>query len=106
MMCDQHLLGEHLEMHMFAGVLRKGGSLAGYIRKGLVELPYLRTRHEVLATEMTNRGMHHKSPLDTRGLDLVGGNVDPFQNVLVLCGRCRRCNARLNEIWKRTVGTV
>jgi hypothetical protein len=29
-MCRQHLLGEHNELHMFAGTMRKGIGLAGY----------------------------------------------------------------------------
>lgn len=32
-MCRQHLLGEHVECHMFVGAILKGISLSGYIKK-------------------------------------------------------------------------
>lgn len=62
-MCRKHLLGEHVEMHMFAGSLRKGKSMQGYIDKGLVYFPLLKSRHDDLATEMVKRGMNHESEL-------------------------------------------
>ena len=66
-MCRQHLLGEHVEMHMFAGSIRAGISLRGYIERGLVIVHRLRERHDALAKEIRRRGWNHKSPLLSPG---------------------------------------
>ena len=51
-MCRQHLLGEHVEMHMFVGCWNKGIKLNGYLEGGLVELCEVKNRHD----ELANRG--------------------------------------------------
>jgi hypothetical protein len=61
-MCRQHLLGEHLEMHMFAGCLNKGINIEGYLN-GLVETDKLVERHRELVKEMRKRGYKHNSPI-------------------------------------------
>lgn len=63
-MCRQHLLGEHVECHMFAGTLRRGISLQGYFDHNCFEPKSLFTRHEALAGEMKKRGFRHTSPLE------------------------------------------
>ena len=63
LMCRKHLLGEHLEMHMFIGCLLKGKNIQGYINKGLIEVDKIRERHEQLKEEMEKRGYVHNSPL-------------------------------------------
>ena len=67
MLCRQHLLGEHRELHALWVVLTQGKK--GYSRhpetlrwKGKLNALYL--RHEALLAEMTNRGYRHLSPLD------------------------------------------
>lgn len=62
-MCRQHLLGEHVELHMFVGTINKGISIDGYLRDNLLEIPELYARHDELVVEMTNRGYNHKSEL-------------------------------------------
>lgn len=62
-LCRQHLLGEHVELHMMVGSLNKGISMEGYYTKGLVDTDQIEARHEALVAEMTVRGMRHKSPL-------------------------------------------
>ena len=37
-MCRQHLLGEHVEIHMFVGAISRGKSVKGYLEKGLLEV--------------------------------------------------------------------
>ena len=90
LMCDQHLLGEHAEMHMFIGTIRHGISLAGYITGGLVETHRIVKRHDQLAAEMTRRGMNHRSPLRCRPL-APAGRVNVRANLKELARRCRRC---------------
>jgi hypothetical protein len=42
-LCNQHLLGEHLEMHMFVGCIKKGISLKGYYENKLVRTDLIKT---------------------------------------------------------------
>ena len=74
LMCNKHLLGEHVETHMLEGSLKKGRSLAGFINNGLVDLERLGERHDQLAEEMKDRGMNHKSPINRR-VSWTGGSV-------------------------------
>lgn len=69
LLCRQHLLGEHLELHAIWAVLTKGRK--GYSRhpetlrwKGKLKALYL--RHELQVAEMERRGYKHASPLDRR----------------------------------------
>lgn len=62
-LCRQHLLGDHVELHMFLGHIRKGKRIDGYIAKNCLEMTSIESRHDELVTEMLRRGMNHKSPL-------------------------------------------
>jgi len=93
LLCDKHLLGEHVEMHMFAGSVRKGISTKGYEQKGLVVLSRIRLRHDALAKEMKRRGMNHRSPMDLIVDGRKGGWLDEKKNLKELkrrCGECRK----------------
>jgi len=96
-MCDQHLLGEHVELHMLTGTLQRGKSVAGYVRDGLVELHRIRSRHRALVAEMTRRGMNHQSPLPEFPRSR-GGAVDPDVSRRELHRRCARCRARQTRL--------
>lgn len=63
-MCKKHLLGEHVEMHMFLGTLKKKKSIKGYIKNNLLEPLKLKERHDELVIEMKRRGYNHNTPLD------------------------------------------
>jgi hypothetical protein len=89
-MCRMHLLGEHVECHMFAGTINKGVSIRGYLDKRLVEIHNLQKRHDELAVEMQRRGYQHKSTLIFHS-DCVAGSIDRESNVKELCRRCREC---------------
>lgn len=92
LLCDKHLLGEHVEMHMFTGCLAKGKSIQGYIDKGLVELDKIEKRHNELADEMIRRGMKHNSPLLIEVVADNLGKVDIAKSIRDLCSRCEDCN--------------
>lgn len=69
-LCRQHLLGEHRELHGLWNILTQGKT--GYSQhpetvrwRGRTKALYL--RHEALVAEMTRRGYNHASPLDGRG---------------------------------------
>ena len=89
-MCRQHLLGEHLEMHMFAGCIKKKIHLDGYIKKGLVETQNIKPRHDELVKEMKLRGYKHKSKLNFK-TKLKLGKVNKIANQKELIKRCKEC---------------
>lgn len=91
-MCNKHLLGEHVEMHMFKGCLDRKKSIKGYIDTGLVEVHNIKKRHDIIAKEMLRREMNHKSPLDVNFAEGKKiGRVDVKRNVLDLKNRCKNC---------------
>jgi len=65
-LCRQHLLGEHAELHMFIGALGRGLSVKGYLEKNLLEIHNLHGRHEELVREMKRRGYKHKHEVEIR----------------------------------------
>jgi hypothetical protein len=95
-LCRKHLLGEHVECHMFAGTIIKGRCVNGYLKKGLLEMHNLNKRHDILAEEMQSRGYVHKSPLIQ--IDKEGGCVDVVANKEELSKRCVECSIRIKEI--------
>lgn len=95
-MCRKHLLGEHVEMHMFAGTINKGSGLKGYIEGGLVEVHSIKDRHAALALEMQARGYRHSSPLpDFTWFE--AGRVSIQDNERELCRRCKDCSKIQNR---------
>lgn len=92
-MCRKHLLGEHVECHMFVGAINKGTSIRGYLEKGILEIHSLNRRHDALAREMKRRGMRHKSPLPKFPV-LVEGKVNGKSSLKELLRRCPDCRER------------
>ena len=98
LLCNKHLRGEHVEMHMFVGSLRKGRSIQGHIDKGQVEPRYIFSRHLLLAKEMVERGMNHKSELPQIPFVEDEGKVDVKGNLIELARRCEDCRRLQNDI--------
>ena len=96
-LCNQHLLGEHLEMHMFLGCIKKGISLKGYYDNKLVCANLIKKRHDDLAIEMISRGMKHNSPITKMDFfrDFKYGEIDLEDNINELMSRCSKCRDRL-----------
>lgn len=99
-MCKSHLLGEHVELHMVIGSIKRKRALDGYLRNGLIEPGSVLSRHGELVVEMKRRGYNHVS-LAPEFLDfgyLKGGSfgVDRKKSLVELLGRCKRCLARAN----------
>lgn len=89
-MCRQHFLGEHLELHMFVGALNKGTSVQGYLDNGLLEIHNIQSRHDELVEEMKRRGMNHKSPLVFEN-GKKAGFIDREKSFKDLISRCYVC---------------
>ena len=80
-LCAQHLLGEHRELHGLWNILtldKQGYRKHPETRRWEGKLAALFSRHEQLVAEMERRGYEHKSPLDHR---LAKGT--PVQDTLV-----------------------
>lgn len=93
-MCRKHLLGEHVECHMFRGSLLKGKSVRGFLEAGLLDSRALSRRHEQLVAEMMRRGYRHASALP-EDFDAEAGvsDVDPVASASELATRCEECRA-------------
>ena len=89
-MCRKHLLGEHVEMHMFVGSLKKKRSIEGHINKGQIEIHNIKKRHDNLVKEMINRGYKHNSPLKFYSKNKKG-KVNVKKNLEELKKRCKEC---------------
>lgn len=104
-MCRKHLLGEHVETHMFLGSLLKRKSMVGYVEAGITEFSRLKERHDELAEEMLSRGYNHRSPMpEEKVLEgvrllsnwMLAAVVDRSVSEKELVGRCVDCR-RLAE---------
>lgn len=68
-LCQNHLLGEHRELHAIWSVLVNGNKGYAHHPKTLRwkgKLKALFGRHEALVREMSTRGYRHRSPLAKR----------------------------------------
>lgn len=82
-LCRKHLLGEHVECHMFLGTIKKGSSLSGYISGGLVEVDKIVKRHRELADEMEARGYKHQSPMSNEDEKYLWKEVLILKRIIV-----------------------
>jgi hypothetical protein len=106
-MCRKHLLGQHVELHMFKGSITKGKSMKGYIENDLLEPLYIEEYHDMIVKEMESRGMNHKTPLTIRMSDLellpseyIVHKIDRKASGIELYRRCKECEHRLIEYSK------
>lgn len=96
LMCRQHLLGEHNEIHKIIGSLNKGKSITGYIENNCIELMSIHSRHEVLVNDMLRRGYNHKSPISLFDVSHIPYNelfyrIDREKAEQLLKHRCNEC---------------
>jgi len=104
LLCRKHLLGEHVEHHMFLGTLKKNISVGGYLRDGLLDILSLKTRHDALVAEMISRGYRHHSATETTNEQLIAyaeqwkhipSCINVETNLAELCRRCPDCKSRI-----------
>lgn len=94
LMCDKHLLGEHVETHMICGCLEKGKNIDGFLKKGLVNPFQVHDRHNHLVEEMVKRCFMHLSPLKYPQYDIFV-DIDADANLKELARRCPKCRERI-----------
>ncbi len=94
-MCRQHLLGEHFEIHKMIGNLKNSGTWAfALTRNGFLEPQNAVERHNMLVLEMGRRGFNHNSPLNVSGVKLPRGKVNMKKSMHDLFQRCEVCRGR------------
>jgi len=104
-MCQKHLCGEHLEMHMFLGTLKKQKKVDGYIANNLFEPRSLYQRHKDLADEMGRRGYNHKSQLNETDCSCILNlpiekqywEIDKVAALKDLLDRCPECRKQFTS---------
>jgi hypothetical protein len=107
LLCRQHLLGEHKEIHMLAGALLKGRSLAGHVERGQLDPAKLESRHLAIVKEMRKRGYKHTSPLPyVPKHGRPKGEVNAGKAYADLLRRCAECRARQSVPLKKAVTYV
>lgn len=98
-LCQNHLLGEHRELHALATCVERGHPLDGFIRHKLVEVHNIKTRHDALVAEFRNRGwssgFDHKTPIGDNFQPYRAGVVDSDANRTELIRRCSACLLRI-----------
>ena len=96
-MCRKHLLGEHVELHMLVGTLKKGISIQGYLDGNPMEPESIQSRHTELVAETESRGYNHKSQLEVWPLKIFR-KVDNNASLAELLRRCPECRVTYNEL--------
>ena len=96
-MCRNHLLGEHVELHMFKSSIEKGINMDGYIKSNLLEPLSIINRHEKLVSEMDRRGYNHSSTIGYLRLYQLFDikdyryKIDKKKSLKELLRRCKEC---------------
>ena len=103
LLCRQHLLGEHRELHGLWRILtedRRGYAQHPETRRWRGKLAALHQRHEALTHEMVRRGYRHASPLDQRlatGATVQNDFIDsPAAQLTVLRNKGCECAVQNN----------
>jgi hypothetical protein len=99
-LCRKHLMAENVEAHMFVSSIKKGISMAGYLRNNLLEPLSLVSRHDEIAVEMIKRGYRHESPVedfditdyikDPIILNIKVDAISAFKDLVTRCSECRK----------------
>lgn len=90
-LCRQHLLGEHNEIHKHRHIFERGYKLSG--RAGQIEPTAMKTRHDELAEEMIKREYKHNSPYEMPELsaEAMQMKVDKAKALTLLLNKCDKC---------------
>jgi hypothetical protein len=103
LLCRQHLLGEHRELHGLWNIHvlgKRGYSLHPETLRWAGKLRALYDRHQKLVLEMERRGYRHGSPLDpslATGSDRQDVFIDPLEEQIRLL-REKPCGCFSGEI--------
>lgn len=102
-LCRRHLLGEHVELHMLLGSMRRGRNIDGFLAGRLVDPRFVFQRHEQLVREMERRGYRHASPMDEQACLEVARRYSGPQQGIDIRGNAEELRRRCPECAARTV---
>jgi hypothetical protein len=98
-LCRQHLLGEHREIHAIWSIItenKKGYSNHPETKRWKGKLKALYNRHEEIVKEMKKRGYVHNNPLEKRlaiGKDKQNVYIDTIEDQMKVLNN-KNCNCR------------
>jgi hypothetical protein len=102
LLCRNHLLGEHRELHMIAGGANTlSPVIQGLLDVHIIDLRQVITRHDAVVAEFGLRGYKHYSPLENNTEDWLSfyvtddAGVDVFNSMQALYWRCSECQDRM-----------
>lgn len=107
MLCTQHLVGEHGEIHKFRKSFVKGHSITGRISPVVqIEPSAMKFRHDELSFEMEERGLNHHSHYTQPDLSMYSeaereAKVDKDLSIKDLMFRCKDCRKRIKWLTKQ-----
>ncbi|MCA9387330.1 hypothetical protein KC669_04825 [Candidatus Dojkabacteria bacterium] len=99
LLCNQHLIGEHGEIHKHRHNFVKGHSIKKRVELNQIEPLSMETRHNELAAEMLRRDMTHQSPYTLPDLSKIpihhrNYKVNVESAMVELHSRCAKCKHR------------
>lgn len=103
LLCKNHLLGEHGEIHKHRHNFVKKHKISNRITPVVqIEPESMEKRHAELAAEMVERGYNHSSPYEQPDLSYLNDNeryakVDLNVSYSDLINRCPECAKRINN---------
>ena len=106
LLCTNHLLGEHGEIHKFRTSFVKEHKITGRLFPVVqIEPANMGTRHDLLAFEMQRRGYSHTSPYTLPDLSYLSmiekySKVDLYTSFRDLSQRCPQCKANIKQFLK------
>lgn len=90
LMCSQHLLGEHRELHVMASIVNSGRSMEGYFRNNLIDVKNIRSRHMLLHIEMFKRWQTPFSEI-LEFTPFETPDINKEKSIAELLRRCQKC---------------
>lgn len=102
LLCKQHLLWEHYEIHRLVGWLRHGYSIRRYLLKRLVDPSSIFIRHKELEDEIRFRGGKPDSPLVEAECCAFAHwygstTINLGRSLSDLSNRCDQCQKRIGK---------
>lgn len=103
LLCKNHLLGEHNEIHKHIASFNKQHKIIGRLIPIIqIEPSSMRIRHDELVDEMLNRKYNHKSPYFMPDISYLPKwqreiKVDKAESIRELYKRCPECKKRIIE---------
>lgn len=106
-LCQKHLCGMHVELHMFVGSMKKNIKMNGFINNDLLEPLSIKDMHDKIVVEMIKRGYNHKSALTEEQVNEAILNlkdehlkhkINTKNSLKELITRCDLCRKRYYEM--------